>query len=264
MKNPDSKESVTPKSHRLTAIGNILSTVTQTITEERSKTAVKTGVTDSKESVTPIVKGFWIKVYLRATYIDVQRIINRWTKDKKASLRLATAIRIYDAVMTGNIELARQIDPMFISSIQNAKKARKNNFTPPLIESESVIRGENDDEEEISEVGFFDLLEAIRKVTGSDWRINPKVSLEAKKFANAGYQAGHIYQFGLWFDKNDWRGRDKGEKPTFKDLVGRIGVIAKTDLVGAESGQFWASQIDSPTNPYLDDLYFKNRGDENE
>lgn len=259
MKNPDDRESVTPKSQRLTIFGNVLSNVTQSISEERAKKEKKTRVSDSKESVTHESKGFWIKLFLRATYIDVEQIIAKWTSEKKASVRVATAIRIYDAVMQGDIELARQIDPMFISAIQNAKKVRKNNFTPPLIESDSVIKGENEEEEEIEEVGFFNLLEAIRKVTGSDWRVNSKVSFEARRLVKAGYQAEHVYMFGLWFSENDWRGRDKQERPTFKDLLSRIGIIAKTDTVDPNLGQIWVSKVDAPENLYLSDPYFKNR-----
>lgn len=180
--------------------------------------------------------------------LDVERIVANWTAEKKAAPNVAAAIRLMDAILTGNTDYVRKNYPMLAEALGKPSRARA---TPPL--KESYKERESKSEEKLPEVEL--LATALYEATGSDPHLNPAVHDLATQLHQANYTADDVR---LWYQKcwpKDWRAK-KGDWPALKDVRDLIGQVRSLPI---------SSQDGSPAdadNPYLQDEYFRRHTDE--
>jgi hypothetical protein len=215
-------ESMIPKNQGFTSTSQIASGLT-------SPDPMIQGDIDSKESTIPKNQrlAFWIKVLLRGKYADVERIVANWRVERQAAPRLATAIRLYDAILRGDRDTIREISPLLMPEAAPEPRRAKRRSSPPSSDLDSYNESKSkkeDGEGDISDPAFADLVEALREVTGADIRVKPATWKSALRLHTAGYTGGNVRAFGTWWAANDWRGR-KGDLPEMGQLEDRISVV---------------------------------------
>lgn len=149
--------------------------------------------------------------------LDVERIVANWTAEKKAAPNVAAAIRLMDAILTGNTDYVRENYPMVVEALGKPSRARA---TPPL--KESYKERESEPAAKMPEVEL--LATALFEATGSDPRLNPAVYDLASQLHQLNYTADEVR---LWHQKcwpKDWRGK-KGDWPALKDVRDLIGQV---------------------------------------
>lgn len=147
----------------------------------------------------------------------MERIVANWTAEKRAAPNVAAAIRLMDAVLTGNTDYVRENYPLLVEALQKSKK-RKATLSPK--ESDSYT--ERESEPENPEVER--LAEAIDRITGKDRHLNPDVHDLADDLYKANYTASDV---DVWYARcwpTSWPG-NKGDTPTLKLIRERIGQV---------------------------------------
>lgn len=183
--------------------------------------------------------------------LDVERIVANWTAEKKAAPNVAAAIRLMDAILTGNTDYVRENYPMLVEGLQKTSQRRA---TPPLKDSYK----ERESEEKSPEVEL--LATALFEATGSDPRLNPAVYDLATQLHQANYTADEVRR---WYQKcwpNDWRGK-KGDRPALKEVreqIGQVRLLPMEELLEAAnpylSDPFFARDTDSDPLPPVEDI----------
>lgn len=149
--------------------------------------------------------------------LDVERVVANWTAEKKAAPNVAAAIRLMDALLTGNLDYVRENYPWLVEGLQKPSKRRA---TPPL--KDSYKERESETAEKSPEVEL--LASALFEATGSDPHLNPAVYDLATQLHRADYTPADVR---LWYQKcwpNDWRGK-KGDRPALKDIREQVGQV---------------------------------------
>ena len=167
----------------------------------------------------------WVKVRLNSADWDAKRIVDNWYVEKRAAPNLAAAIRLYQAVRTGDLDTVRQIAPLLVAALEGPHRKRHR----PPIESDSGVSSqkESDSGSEQKEEGARAMVAAICEVcTAVDYALNRRdVDRLAHDLVVAGYTADDVRRWYVeWWRAHDWRGL-KGEPPELKDVRKGIRIV---------------------------------------
>lgn len=187
----------------------------QTVTQQNLATTQGRGVPKDSESH-PFRP--WLKLRLGAKDLDVERQVENWKLEGKATANVTMGIRLVAALEAGNLDAARQICPA-IGLLLGAESQRPSRARSPLPESRSL-----DPEIPKLEGRKGEIARAISDVTGADLKVNGEaIDRLATKLILAGYSAEEVraWYTSVW-QVHDWRGR-KGELPRLADVAEGIG-----------------------------------------
>lgn len=188
----------------------------QTVTQQNLATTQGRGVPKDSESH-PFRP--WLKLRLGAKDLDVERQVENWKLEGKATANVTMGIRLVAALEAGNLDAARQICPA-IGLLLGAESQRPSRARSPLSpESRSL-----DPEIPKFEGRKGEIARAISDVTGADLKVNGEaIDRLATKLILAGYSAEEVraWYTSVW-QVHDWRGR-KGELPRLADVAEGIG-----------------------------------------
>lgn len=163
----------------------------------------------------------YIKVRISPKDADAAAIVEGWTAQKKGTENLAQAIRLYDALLRGDLDRVREIAPLLSAALGSTTKRQKRSSSP-FKDSDSF---KSKDSEERGGTSSPELIAAICEVTASDPVVNQrKVNDLALTFEAANYTPidVRLWKESVW--ANDWRGR-RGDIPTLVELEALIGRV---------------------------------------
>lgn len=186
----------------------------QTVTQQNLATTPGQGVPKDSESH-PFRP--WLKLRLGARDLDVERQVENWKLEGKATANVTMGIRLVAALAAGNLDAARQICPA-IGLVLGAESQRPSRARSPLPESRSP-----DPEIPKFEGRKGEIARAISEVTGADLKVNGEAIDElAIRLILAGYGAVDVYTWrdSVW--RTTWPG-NKGDWPKLKDVAEGIG-----------------------------------------
>lgn len=187
----------------------------------------------------------WIKVRLGRTDLDVQPIIDQWTSQRKGALNVATAIRLYDAILRGDLDAVREICPLLVALVGTSQEAPAD---PPVLDSDSVNQIST---KAIKDSEGESVAAAIVEVTGFDYKLNKsEIDKLAGQLVKGDYTADDIRRwYSGWWCLKDWRGRDRGERPKPKDIQQLIARVRELPPVIDQAPP--AAAQTPAVNPYL-------------
>lgn len=204
---------------------------------------------------------YWLKTRFSAKDADAGTIVEGWKAQKKGTEHLGNAIRLFDALLRGDIDTAREINPLVDQLVDAPKKEPKNKLIP-LLDSdlkESDLKTESESESEKEGDALTQMMTAIGEVTETDVQINQrKVKNLAKKLLTGGYTPDDCRTWLVSSWRIEWPGKN-GDKPTLTDLQQRIGRVRNLPpLPPVPADQASTGE----TNPYLEDEYFTRHTDD--
>ncbi|GEM_PF-5208591 len=184
---------------------------------------------------------------------DVERIVENWNVSGDGARNVAAAIRLYDAILRGDLDSVRQQVPLLAPALAatfERPKPRKKRNAAPVLESfdlnqdqDSLIQGETQRDYDRR---MAEMIPALATTCGIDPALNER---ELRRTADLIVRGGYlvedlVYWHNQWWLVEDWRGR-KGELPTLRDVREHLGKVKALRLVLREQEERYTAQVEA-------------------
>lgn len=188
-----------------------------------------------------------IHVKLSGLYQDVDDVLAGWAAHRKKSANIIAAIRLYEAVLQGDIDQIGQLLTPEQSHVLEAAFA-KNAPSPVLESKESKKRSRTEYRGEVLAPEVEAIIDELVILCAKDRALNQAdLVTYATRLHTAGYTDAQVKRWGAECWPQDWRAA-KGERPSFKAVIDNIAAVKLLPAAGE--------------SPYLQDAYFQDRDDD--
>ena len=199
------------------------------------------------------------KKYYRINYPELERVIEQWTiancddgqcQSDTVLYTESTSENTKDMEPNNSDELFGE--PEDISQPQDETGKTVEYQPDKLLDTGIAKRNGGSGKKKTTIPGFQDMFNILAETCHLDIKLNRgKIAGVSKKLIAAGYTAGDITGFTIWWKNNDWRGKD-GQPPTLELIYSLIKQAKETS--GGEKSK--------PVEPKYDYEPYKNENGE--